>query len=335
MGWGHPILFIATLIINNSGARRMRFLIRRIRLYNQTAYYMEKEKFKKIKPFAEFCKAHKTINENNVPNIKVEVEWWDDAISLILADLRDISGNPIVWSCLVDYCRTKFMALSREIPVLVENMVLAHIRDLIFQYYGRTFFNGEDLSGDSFETAALGTKLLVISQLGNEILDLVKIEAGIIEKPTEPEDSPNTVASVTLEDDSYYEDELPFERNVYHLDEFNKRLTEVYCHLELNNYNSILDKCLKELASAQEEGTLDYQKVLKAAKKEYDYDDDDKCIDKYLNELVKKQINKEKLLINGVEVDVLTPSTKHIFEAARNLFADNMVNDLKGRFKKK
>ena len=297
--------------------------------------YMEKEKFKKIEPFAEFCKAQKKINENNVPNIKVEVGWWDDAISLVMADLRGVAGNPIVWPRLVDYCRTKFMALSRDIPVLMENMVLAHIRDLIFQYYGSTFFCGEDLSGDSFETAALGTKLLVISRLGNEILDLVKIEAGIIEKPSEPEDSPNTVASVALEDDSYYEDGLPFERKVYYCDEFNKRLTEVYCHLELKNFNGILDKCLKELAPAQEAGKLDYKKVLKAARKEFDINDDGKCIDKYLNELVKKQIDKEKLIVNGAEVDISDPSTQPVFKAARNLFTYNIVAELKGRFKKK
>lgn len=296
---------------------------------------MGKENFKKIGTFKEFCQSRKKLTENNVPNIKVEVEWWDDAIRLVIDDLRSVAGDPIDWSRLVDYCRTKFLALSRDIPVLMEDMVLAHIRDLIFQYYGSTFFCGEDLSGDSFETAALGTKLLVISRLGNEILDLVKIEAGILDIPAEPEDSPNTVASVALEDDSYYEDGLPYERRVYYCDEFNKRLTEVYCHLELNNYNSILDKCLKELASAHEAGTLDYKKVLKAAKKEFDINDDGKCIDKYLNELVKKQIDKEKLIVNGAEVDISDPSTQPVFKAARNLFTYNIVAELKGRFKKK
>ena len=296
---------------------------------------MGKELFKKIDTFEVFCKSKKRINENNVPNIKVEVEWWNDAINLVMAELHTTVGDPIDWSALVDFCRAKFMALSRELPLLVENMVLAHIRDLIFQYYGSTLFTGVDLSGDAYKTAALGTKLLVISGLGEEILGMVKIEAGLLSEPEEPEESPNTVASVALEDDSYYEDELPYERRVYYCDEFNKRLTEVYCHLELHNYNSILDKCLKELASAQEAGTLDYKKVLKAARKDYDYKDDNKCIDKYLNELVKKQINKEKLHINGAEVDALTPSTKHILEAARNLFTYNMVEDLKGRFKKK
>ena len=92
---------------------------------------------------------------------------------------------------------------------------------------------------------------------------------------------------------------------------------------------------MKELASAQEAGTLDYKKVLKAAKKEYDHNDDGKCIDKYLNELVKKQIDKENLIVNGAEVDVSDPSTQPVFKAARNLFAYNIVAELKGRFKKK
>lgn len=295
---------------------------------------MDKEKFKKIDSFEAWCNSKKKIKESSdTPNIKVEIQWWDEAIAIVMNDLHSVSGNPIEWNLLVDYCRTKFMALSRELPLLVENMVLAHIRDLIFQYYGSTLFCGEDLSGDAYKTAALGTKLLVISRLGDEILGIVKVEAGLIEKPEPEEKSPNTVASVSLEDDCYY-DEDTFENKVYGCKDFSKLLTEVHHHLQMNNYDSIWNKCLKDLKFAQKDEDFDYKKVLKEAQKDNDIEDEKECIDCYLNKLVKKHFTEEKIKLNGTTITVNTPSTQHIFKAARNLFIYNMVEELKRRLKK-
>lgn len=324
----------APLLINNLGGWRATQSLCYSAIYKSKTYYMDKKQFKKIDTFEVFCKSEKRINEGNVPNIKVEVEWWNDAIKLVMAELHTTAGDPIDWSMLVDFCRAKFMALSRELPLLVENMVLAHIRDLIFQYYGSTLFTAVDLSGDAYKTAALGTKLLVISRLGEEILGMVKIEAGLLAEPEEPEDSPNTVASVSLaDDDYYYDEEVPFENKVYGCEQFGKLLNEIHCHLQMNNYNSILDKCLKDLKPMEEAGVLDYKKVLKAAKKNNDCEDEKECIDCYLTNLVKKHFSEEQIELNGTAITVKTTSTKHILKAARNLFIYNIVEDLKGRFK--
>lgn len=294
---------------------------------------MEKGLFKKIDTFDVWCQSKKKINEKAPTNIKVEVEWWDNAINLVFNELHTIAGDPIDWNLLVDYCRAKFMALSRELPLLVENMVLAHIRDLIFQFFGSTLFCGEDLSGDAYKTAALGAKLLVISRLGDEILGRVKIEAGLTEKPEKAEDSPNTVASVSLEDDSFCDEDIPFENKVYGCKKFNKLLTEVHHHLQMNNYDNILDKCYKDLEFAKKDGDYDYKKVVKEAQKDNDCEDEKESLNTYLNKLVKKHFKEEKIELNGTAITVNTPSTQHIFKAAQNLFIYNMVEDLKGRLK--
>ena len=126
--------------------------------------------------FMEYCHKEKKINEENAANIKVEVEWWQDAVIRVLDELHSIAGTPITWERLLDYCRARNLILGREAPFFVDELVLALIRELIFQYYGSTFFDGQDLSGSSFKSAELGTKILVVSQLGDEILKQVKIE---------------------------------------------------------------------------------------------------------------------------------------------------------------
>lgn len=294
---------------------------------------MDNIHYRKIDSFKDYCQK-RTINEDNA-NIKVEIDWWDEAIEVVMNELHKVAGSPIGWDSLLDYCRAKWLVLGREITFFVNELVLAHIRDLIFQFYGESLFCGEDLSGSSHKNASLGTKILVVSQLGNTILHQVKVEAGIEIDPEKPDDdSPNTVASVSLEGEDYPEDDLPFERRVIVFEDYTKALNETYCHLQFDHYNTVIDKCLKDLEPAQEKGTIVYDKVLKMARKEINESDDSKCIDKYLAKLARKHMEKEQITVgdvNLVDMDDMDYTKTKVLKSAKDLFTYNMVKDLKGR----
>lgn len=300
---------------------------------------MTSVKFGRIPTFTDYCHKGKKLNEENTANIKVEVEWWQDAVNQVLGELHCIAGTPVEWERLLDYCRARNLILGREAPFFVDELVLALIRELIFQYYGSTFFDGQDMSGSSFKSAELGTKILVVSQLGDEILKQVKIEAGLISVEPEEIESPNTVASVSL--DSEYgeiEDDLPFESHkalhqVYGFEEFDKLVEEAYCHLQFDHYNTVIDKCLKDLEDVAP--GLEYKKVLKAAKKETKGKDDDEIVDNYLSKLARVHMRDEQIRVQDVELSRGTVAKFGVFKAARDLFIFNIVEDIKKRFQKR
>lgn len=286
----------------------------------------------KISPFWEFCTARqrKSVNENSSPNIKVEIEWWDDAIQLVSDELRSVAGYPISWDTLVEYCRVKFLVLSRECPLIVDELVLAHIRDLIFQYFGASLFCSADQPVSSFKSAELGTKILAVSQLSSEILHIIKVEAGILLEPEETEESPSTVASVSLD----YEFEDDVYENVMSHEKFSKVLNEAYCHLEFDHYNSVLNKCLKDLEDLMEDGTISVEKLLKKAKQETDEKDGVKSIEVYFTKLARKHMEGEEIKIQDVFLDEKSAASLEVLDSAKNLFICRMVNDLMGRVKK-
>ena len=293
---------------------------------------MDNRTFRKIENFKDYYQKQK-LNEE-ASNIKVEIDWWDEAISSVMDEIHSVAGTPIVWETLLDYCRAKWLVLGREISFFVNEMVLDHIRDLIFQFYGTSLFCGEDLAGSAHKNASLGTKILVVSQLANTILHQIKVEAGIEVEPEKPTEFPNTVASVSLEGEDFPEEDLPFERRVIGFDDFNKALNETYCHLQFDHYNTVIDKCLKDLEPAQEKGTLVYGKVLKKAQEEIDESDDGKCIDKYLAKLARKHMEKEQITVGDVnlaDMGDMNYTKSKVLKSAKDLFIFNMVEDLKGR----
>ena len=146
----------------------------------------------RIGTFADFCKARKKqlVKENN--EIAIDVPFYNDAIDSILGDIHYIAGDPIDWNTLIDYIKVKYLIIDREVPGSGEDLIIAHVRDLLFQRYGDTILGGDCgcLTGD---TAAIGAKTLVISQLASDILHRVRVEAGL---EPEPEPEPTSFKSV-------------------------------------------------------------------------------------------------------------------------------------------
>ena len=307
---------------------------------------MKKEKFRRLPTFREYCKAEKRLKENASANIRVEVDWWQDCICSILNQLRSVSGEDIIdWGLLVDYCRARMLVLGLDLPAYIEDIVLFAIKDLVLQNYGSALF-GSDSITNSFKEAELGTRILVVSQIADEILHQVKVESGLEIEPEPQIEDPKTVASVSLDTDCYGDEELPFEHKtqllhlnpnknkVWGFKEYGEKINETYCHLQMDHYNTVVEKCLKDLEPQQEAGVLNYDKVLKRAKKEIDEKDDDKCIYKFIAKLAKEHMADEQVTIEGIDTSDITFEKIEVLKAAQNLFIYNIVQDIKGRIGK-
>lgn len=305
---------------------------------------MKKEKFRRLPTFREYCNGGR-IKENSTPNIKVEIEWWDDCIILILNELRSASeSEPIIWEKLVDYCRARLLVLGREVPLYVDEIVLSYIKDLVFQHYNTNLF--ADNYDQTAKDTELGTRILIVAQISEEILHRVKIESGLEKEPEIQPEDPNTVVSVNLDNGSSPDDDLPFEHKVplnnltpnknkvYGFKDYGDAIKEAYCHLQMDHYNNVVEKCLKDLETEQEKGTINYAKVLKRAKKEIDEKDDDKCLYKFISKLARKHMENERICIDGIDTSEITFATLKVFKAAQNLFIHNIVEDIKGRIGK-
>ena len=187
---------------------------------------MGKTKTRRIDTFADFYKSKpgnkQPIKENN--EVAIDVPFYQEAIDSTVDEFQEIAGNPIDWIRLIDYIKTKFLVIDRDVPGGDDGLVLAHIRDLLFQHYGDTILRG-DLGTMTYSTAEMGAKTLVMSQLANEILHKVRINAGL-ETPLEPEPDPKPLSTVSL-DTGDYDDDLPFEhRHVAGFQDFSEVLKE-------------------------------------------------------------------------------------------------------------
>ena len=189
---------------------------------------MKKGKNNRLPSFREFCKTGKRLKEDATANIKVEVDWWDECICTVMDDLRSVAGGDAIdWGLLVDYCRARLLVLGRDVPVYVEDMVLSAIKDLVLQNYGSALFSSDNIT-NSYKEAELGTRILVVSQISDEILHRVKLESGLEEEPEKAEEDPKTVAAVSLDTDCYPEEDLPFEHKAnLHINNQNKNLVNV------------------------------------------------------------------------------------------------------------
>ena len=102
----------------------------------------------------------------------------------------------------------------------------------------------------------------------------------------------------------------------------------------MDHYNTVVEKCLKDLETEQEAGVLDYGKMLKRAKKEIAEKDDDKCLYKFIAKLARKHMKSEQVSIEGIDTTDITFEKIEVLKAAQNLFIYNIVQDIKGRIGK-
>ncbi len=287
---------------------------------------MGKINFKQIGTFEEFCKTKKKqlIKENN--EVAIDVPFYNEAVESVFNELRQIAGAPIDWRTLVDYIKVKFLVIDREVTGGDDCLVIAHVRDLLFNRYGDTFIGG-DYGCITCSSAEMGAKSLVISQLASDILRKVRIDAGLEESEPEPEQKPITTVSLDFDDwdDDYYYGESRNIRTVAGFGTFTSLVKESVDKLTVKYDKKALDYCRDKLKKAA--GSLDFKDIAEVV------DEEETTLVDYLTGIAEEYLENTKIELNGKELKN-NGDEKHVLKQAKKLFAHEIAKELIEEIKK-
>ena len=266
---------------------------------------------KQIGTFAEFCKSKqkKSINENS--EVSIEVPFWDDAIQLLLGRIHGIAGEPISWDRLVTYVKNKFIITGRDLIDDEDRLVIAYIIDALFQEYGESWVDGDNLYTSS--TADLGSKALVLSTLAEEILHQVRLETG---QEPQPEAEPTRTVSKVYLTDPYEFDDYCGEGNVASFSTFSKLLKESVQRITTQDDGNALAAVLKKIE--KDAGSLELDDILEVIQ-----EDEYKSITEYITGIAEEHMEDFKIALNGKEL-----VDKNVLKEARKLFAHQIAKDV-------
>lgn len=266
---------------------------------------------KQIGTFAEFCKTKqkKSIKENS--EVSIEVPFWDAAIQLLLDKIHGIAGNPISWDRLVTYVKNKFIITGRDLIDDEDRLVIAYIIDALFQEYGESWVDGDNLYTSS--TADLGSKALVLSTLAEEILHQVRLETG---QEPQPEAEPTRTVSKVYLTDPYEFDDYCGEARVAGFDRFSKLLKESVDRITAQDDGNTLDYVLNKIE--KDAGSLKLDDIHNVIQ-----EDGYKSITDYVSSLAEEHMQDFKIKLNGADV-----VDKNVLKEARKLFAHQIAKDV-------
>ena len=255
----------------------------------------------------------KKINEANV---NIECDWWDQAIIEVLQEIEKECSGYLVWEKIISYCKQKWSILGRTLPQpeYDDNILTQHIKDLIFQFHGDSFYTDWkcDLGWDNQQVHSKG---LVIEELAAVILEKVKEKA----KPQgEPETGNPTgtlsdreeVKMVPMKtapsyDDEYCED-LPYEyesHRVEHVKGFMEytKLNETVGVIEIACQEKCIQYCLDRIR--KEVGSFDPEQTLKVAVETADPRIKARLVLLYVKDMVIDYLSSEKAQLAVVDVN--------------------------------
>lgn len=266
---------------------------------------------KQIGTFAEFCKSKqkKSINENS--EVSIEVPFWDAAIQLLLDKIHGIAGNPISWDRLVTYVKNKFIITGRDLIDDEDRLVIAYIIDVLFQEYGESWVDGDNLYTSS--TADLGSKALVLSTLAEEILHQVRLETG---QEPQPEPEPTRTVSKVYLADPYEFDDYCGEARVAGFDRFSKLLKESVDRITTQDDGNTLDYVLNKIE--KDAGSLKLDDIHNVIQ-----EDVYKSITDYVTSIAEEHMQDYKIKLNGSDM-----VDKNVLKEARKLFAHQIAKDV-------
>jgi hypothetical protein len=278
-------------------------------------------KSQRIDTFAYFCKAQqeKLIRENN--EISIDVPFYNQAIEDTVSELQLIAGNPIDWRTLIDYIKVKFLIIDRNVLGSDDDLVVAHVRDLLFWKFGDTFLGG-DAGSITYDTATMGAKSLVLSQIANDILHKVRVDAGL-ENPPEPEQEQKPISTVSLDydawgDDCYYGENKQV-RRVTGYGDFSNLVKESVDKLTVQHDEKAVEYCLSKLK--KKTGSLKLDDIEKAANKE------NTTLVDYLVGIAEEYLENATIELNGNKLKQ-NGDEKIVFEQAKKLFAHELAKEL-------
>jgi len=280
---------------------------------------MNKINLQRMPSYDEFCEQQKQKQLTESNHISVEVPYWDEAIEKVSQEIQKIAGidnnheQKIDWDRLCNYLSSKYVILGRDM-INRDQMILAHICDLLFFYYGDSFLNGD--IGRSYDTETLGAKALVLSSLADTIYHKIMVMGGI-EYETKKEQTP--VAKVSLDHCDHCDNELAYDFNCRHVsgfDDFSALLKENIARINDQHQKNALDFCLKKLETA---GGLKIDNLMKVVEDEEH--NDLKC---YLTSLVREYMDDAAVVINEEEERY----DKNVIKQAKIMFSNKIVEML-------
>lgn len=263
------------------------------------------------KQIGTFCKSKqkKSINENS--EVSIEVPFWDDAIQLLLGRIHGIAGEPISWDRLVTYVKNKFIITGRDLIDDEDRLVIAYIIDALFQEYGESWVDGDNLYTSS--TADLGSKALVLSTLAEEIFHQAKQETG---QEPQPEPEPTRTVSKVYLTDPYEFDDYCGEARVAGFDRFSKLLKESVDRITTQDDGNTLDYVLNKIE--KDAGSLKLDDIHNLIQ-----EDEYKSITDYVTSIAEEHMEDFKIALNGKEL-----VDKNVLKEARKMFAHQIAKDV-------
>ena len=148
---------------------------------------------KRIGTFKKFL-SQQRMKKINEANVNIECDWWDACIVEVIQEIDKECSGFFVWETIIKYCKDKWSILGRTLPQpeYDDNILTQHIKDLIFQFHGDSFYTDWkcDLGWDNQQVHSKG---LVIEELAAVILEKVKEKA----KPQGEPESGNTTGTLS------------------------------------------------------------------------------------------------------------------------------------------
>ena len=225
----------------------------------------------------------------------------------------------LVWETIIKYCKDKWAILGRSLPIpdYEDNLLTQHIKDLIFQLHGNSFYT--DWKCDyGWDNSQVHSKGLVIEELAAVILEKVK-------EKTKPQGEPETgdptgtlsdrekVTMVPMKpaqsdeyEDEYCED-LPYEyeshkvRPVKGFKEYSKALNETVAIIDIACQEKCIKYCLERVL--KEVGSYDPDEIFNVAGQKADPKVKARMVLLYVEDMVIDYLSKEKAQLAVVDVN--------------------------------
>ena len=272
---------------------------------------------KKIRNFKQFLhqQKQKRINESKV---NIECDWWDACIVEVLQELETECQGYLVWDTIIKYCKDKWAVLGRTLPQpeFDDNLLTQHIKDLIFQFHGNSFYTDWkcDIGWDNQQVHSKG---LVIEELAAVILDKVREKA----KPQGEQDTGETTGTLSDREeikmvpvkpasaydnceDEYCED-LPFGYESHHVrpvkgfNDYSKMLKESVAIIDMTCKTDCIQYCLDRVK--QEVGSYDPDELFNVASRTADPETKAQLAQYYVKNMVFDYLSKQKAKICWVD----------------------------------
>lgn len=271
----------------------------------------------------------KVINESKV---SIEVEWWDECIVEVMQDLENECGQFYTVDDIYNYAAKKYIILGRPLDD-IDDIVILHIKDLIYQHHGDGFVVGAESPSDT----ELHTKAVVIQELADVIWKKVmeKTNDDTIETPQTrlvDKDKLITMDPILIDPDEDYPGEncenLPWEycSEVKGFWEYRKEILENK-NICLDNTEELFEDAVEKIIA--ETGSLRLEDIQKYLKNRNENSAKEQTVYDYIWNKVLESVKKKgeyRIKTKGKEMYSPTPSVvKQVLKLHASLIVDEIM----------